>query len=157
MPTPMLNGLNILVVEDDPLNAEALTELLTILGAQIAAVFSRSSDTLQYFQRNSPDIVLLDYRLEDGTADAVIDDMRRRKLPFVVVSGCLAQQLPANLSPAITILKPYLVNTLLIAMAAALDEVDTEKICAVEKEQPLRAMTKINSRAGDFLPLQQAF
>lgn len=157
MSTLMLNGLNILVVEDDPLNAEALSELLKMLGAQEAHVQRNCGETLHYLRSNRPDIALLDYLLEGETAEAVIQDLRQRKLPYVVVTACAAQHLPAHLSPAHTISKPYMVNSLLIAVAAALDEVAAAQICAAQREKNLYAMKRIRDRAGDFVPLQRAF
>ena len=58
----------VLVVEDNPMNLEMLTEWLEISGYEVVAATSLAT-VRQAFQRRLPSIVLLDIRLgpEDGT------------------------------------------------------------------------------------------
>ena len=70
-----IGKINILIVEDDALQAEALALQLIALGYQIAAVAGSGEDAVRLAQGLSPDIVLMDVVLSgavDGIAAAKI-------------------------------------------------------------------------------------
>jgi PAS domain S-box-containing protein len=65
----------ILIVEDERVTAEDLRDILTELGYQVTAIVSNGADAIAQVETNSPDIALMDIRIQgemDGTAAALI-------------------------------------------------------------------------------------
>ena len=71
-----LEGLNILVIEDDEDTREVLTLGLNLYGARVTAV-SRASDALVSLERDRPDVILSDIGLPDEDGFALIRRVRR--------------------------------------------------------------------------------
>ncbi len=79
----------ILVVDDDTAQAEMMREFLRLSGFK---QIDRASDIHGFWQilsQHDYDIILLDYRLPDGTGLDVLDQMARRKrqIPVIMVTG----------------------------------------------------------------------
>ena len=71
-----LEGLSLLVVEDDEMTAEALQLALEAEGARVA-VACTIADGLACFREESPDAVLSDLRVSDGDGMSLVSDIRR--------------------------------------------------------------------------------
>jgi CheY-like chemotaxis protein len=80
-------NLRVLVVEDDPSSRRALTLLLQLKGFQTAHAATQAEAIGQL--RDNPICVLLDLMLPDGNGSAVLDHIRRHRLPIrvAVTSG----------------------------------------------------------------------
>ena len=91
----------ILVVEDDPLVAEAARGLLASWGMEVAvAMNGEGAMEAAAALSGEPDTVVADYRLPDGeTGLAVIETLRARfgaKLPAIVITGDISPSLQSE-------------------------------------------------------------
>jgi DNA-binding response OmpR family regulator len=60
---------------------------LTELGIEVAASLTSCAKALAWLEANTPDFVLLDYQLTDGPCLELARALKRRGLPFAVLSG----------------------------------------------------------------------
>jgi DNA-binding response OmpR family regulator len=77
----------VLLVEDEALIALALMDDLETAGYGVAGPFHRSSDTLDWLQRHTPDVAIIDIHLRDGSSVDLARVLRDRDVPFIVFSG----------------------------------------------------------------------
>jgi len=94
--TPAASFLQVLLVEDDPLDAALMERHLNgqaALGATIQLVDNRE-DFLRGLD-DSPDIILCDYQLNNFTGLDALRLMRDRQLdiPFILVSGTIGEEI----------------------------------------------------------------
>lgn len=83
-----LDGLRILVVEDEALIAMMLEDLLKQAGAIVLGPVNTAAQALTLVEQNSLDCAVLDYKLVDGSSVTVADALVKRDVPFVFASGC---------------------------------------------------------------------
>lgn len=102
-----LEGLRVLVVEDDRLQARALARMLVGLGCQVVGPSGRLAEALALAESAEIDCALLDVNLGDATSIAVAEALARRGRPFLFVTGYVAApQLPPHLMDVPRLLKP---------------------------------------------------
>ena len=103
-----LNGLTILVVEDNYLIGEDLRALLMSAGATAIGPVTSARAAIEMLVQTSIDGVLLDVDLGEGgnSADVAVE-LRRRCLPFVVVTGYDGSTIPSALKGGPWIQKPF--------------------------------------------------
>ena len=87
-----LNGVHILVVEDDDRTRRATARLLTDAGASVTTAAS-TADALKAFTASRPDIILSDIGLPDEDGYALLQKIRK------IESDQNANPAPANESP----------------------------------------------------------
>lgn len=111
---PRLNGIRILVVEDQYTIAAELTRLLEDLGAIVVGPFGRlelasaaSLDTSLQL-----DAAVLDINLHSEAVFPVAEILKRRAIPFVFASGYQASALPAAYRNEALVEKPVDANAL---------------------------------------------
>ena len=90
-----LNGLRVLVAEDNPWVAEQLSVILEEEGARLIGPCRSVAEALQILHGNRIDFILVDLGLADNVADALIVDAVDRKIPFAIITGYEA--LPSNI------------------------------------------------------------
>jgi CheY-like chemotaxis protein len=102
-----MSALRILVVEDEPLIAELLAEVLVGMGHAICAIVSTESDAVVAATRSRPDLMIVDHHLEQGSgAAAVTKILRSGYIPYVIASGDWSEA--RKLWPhAVVLRKPY--------------------------------------------------
>ena len=111
----------ILIVEDEVLVAMDLEDLLRDHHCEIVATVSTVAGAFAALRRSEPDMVILDLNLDGDTTLPVVEELHRRHIPFVVVSGYgeLSQAEPLLQSvPLVT--KPWNRDKLLCLLVAAL-------------------------------------
>jgi CheY-like chemotaxis protein len=81
-PAP-LHGLRILIVEDDPIIALDLAEMLQSAGAAVVGPTHTVARALRLIERQAIDAAVLDYRLERDTAILVGERLTRDGVPFL--------------------------------------------------------------------------
>jgi len=96
----MNNGLHILIVEDNPGDAELIAECL--LEAGLSFVHRRvetERDYLRELEEFKPDVILSDYRLPqfDGITALRLAFERYPFIPFIIVSGVLEDEMAVEL------------------------------------------------------------
>ena len=85
-----LDGLRILVVEDEALIAMMLEDVLKQSGAIVLGPVGTAAEALTLIEQSSLDCAILDYKLVDGSSLCVADALVKLDVPFVFASGCHA-------------------------------------------------------------------
>ncbi len=85
----MLQGRRILVVEDDFLVAQTLSDALQELGATVVGPIGWAGEATLFVQRHSADFdsALLDVNLHGETSYPVADALAERRVRFVFMTG----------------------------------------------------------------------
>lgn len=83
-------GETILVVEDNPMNMELITDILESQGYDVKQA-TTGADAIKFVQSNIPDMILMDIQLPglDGlTVTGIIkDDPRTREVPIIALTA----------------------------------------------------------------------
>jgi two-component SAPR family response regulator len=84
-----LNGLRILILEDEALLAMLLEDVLSELGCAIAGTFGQNNDALAFLSRHPTevDFGILDVNIAGQRSDPVAHEFDRLGLPFVFSTG----------------------------------------------------------------------
>jgi CheY-like chemotaxis protein len=82
-----LLGKRVLVVEDEPIVAMMLEDMLAALGAELAGSAASVEQALTLVERGALDAAVLDMNLNGERSHAVADALRRRAVPFVFATG----------------------------------------------------------------------
>lgn len=121
-----MNALNILIVEDDTIIAESISDSLRALGYTVLGV-CRSYDTaISFLQDNTPDFLLLDIGLSgkfDGIQLARYIT-RERYIPFIFITGkgdanSISRAL--EVQPLGYLVKPFNIDTLYASIEIAVN------------------------------------
>lgn len=82
-----LNGLRVLVVEDEFLAAKSLATSLQALGCTVVGPASTVEEALQLIKSEDVDAAILDINLSPGTSEPVARSLRYLNRPFVFITG----------------------------------------------------------------------
>ena len=77
----------VLVVENEPVTAMALSAELRDHGLEVAGPFARRADALAWLSKSQPDYAILDVGLDDGTSFEIARELYGRGVPFVFFPG----------------------------------------------------------------------
>ncbi len=84
----MLSGSQVLLVEDEPLVAEHIADLLSEAEAQVIGPFRTSGEARQVVRIGTKvDAALLDLNLADGSAAPLVEALRARGIATVIYTG----------------------------------------------------------------------
>lgn len=104
----MTGETQILVLEDEPLIAMDLEDLLIGKGYAVVGPFSAAAAALESLTQARPHTALLDIYLFNGTSFDVARELKRVGIPFAFMTGLVAPDLlPPDLQGSTIILKPY--------------------------------------------------
>lgn len=116
----MTGGMKILVLEDEPLIAMDLEDLLTSKGFMVIGPFFTAAAASDGLDQGSPQAALLDIHLMNETSFDLARELKRRGMPFAFMTGLVAPNLlPTDLLGSPIILKPYNEKELLAFLSAA--------------------------------------
>ena len=107
---------NILIVEDEPLLAYMLEELLTEEGFKIAGVATRLEMALTMIAAGGCDAAILDANLAGVSAAPAAAALTTRGVPFLVLSGYSPEQQKDAFPGARLLQKPCRPDTLIQAL-----------------------------------------
>jgi CheY-like chemotaxis protein len=94
-----LAGRKVLVVEDEFFVAEDLSELLRSAGAEIVGPVSTLPAALQLVERSiAPDAAILDINLAGEPVYALAEELERRGVPMMFLTGYAAENIPDRFS-----------------------------------------------------------
>jgi two-component system, response regulator PdtaR len=121
VPTANARALQVMVVEDEAINAMLLAEVLEGMGHEVCAIEATESDAVRSAARWRPDLMIVDATLSEGNGiSAVATILRSRHIPHLFVSGDISRV--AALRPeAVMLQKPFRVADLACAIQQALD------------------------------------
>lgn len=117
---PLLAGRRVLVVEDDYLFGIDLAGTLQSAGAEAVGPASSVAEALGMLNP-SPDVASLDVQLGDETSFPIADELARRGIPFVFVTGS-AHTIPASHGTRPICHKPAPGHAVMTALADALTQ-----------------------------------
>jgi|RhiMethySRZTD1v2_1073278.scaffolds.fasta_scaffold2281746_1 DNA-binding NarL/FixJ family response regulator len=97
----------VLVVEDEPLLAETLCDLLQDAGLEPVGPAATVAAALRLVAQDGIDAALLDIRLKRETSFPIAHVLRQRGIPWVFLTSYQQHQLPDDLGDALVIEKPF--------------------------------------------------
>lgn len=103
---PTLTGKRVLIVEDEPLIAMQLEEMLGEFGC-LCATAANVADGLEVLQKISFNAAFVDVNLNGAPSLPIAEVLRERGTPFVFVSGYGASEVPSEHAAAPLITKPF--------------------------------------------------
>lgn len=109
----------ILIVEDEPLLAIHLEDLLTDLGHRVIAIATRIDRALVLPRESEIDIAILDVNVAGSQSFGTADVLRERGIPFVFATGYGAEGLVEGYRQEPILQKPYEPDELERAIALA--------------------------------------
>lgn len=113
-----LQGLKVLVVEDEFLVASLIQDILENAGCIVAGPIPRVAAALDAAGREACDVAVLDVNLAGDRIDPVADALSRRNIPFVFVTGYTTGALPSAYAERPRICKPFKMAELLGALSS---------------------------------------
>ncbi len=116
MPTLNDRALRILIIEDEPLIALDLRDMLVDAGFEIAGIGETLAEALELVRSAAYDAVVMDANLAGISAGPAAVELTARGVPFVVVSGYTPDQQPDIMRAAPFIDKPCRPATLVQAL-----------------------------------------
>jgi CheY-like chemotaxis protein len=115
-----LKGRRVLVVEDDPMVAMLLVDMLDAIGCETVAVASRLEDALEKAQCLSFDLAILDVNLAGANTFHVAELLSKRAISFIFATGYGNVHLPADLANAPVLQKPFVERDVARALRRAI-------------------------------------
>lgn len=115
-----LEGMPVLVVEDETIIAMLLEDMVEDLGWSVAGRAARVAEALSMIDSTTCAVAILDVNLAGESIEPVACLLADRGIPFVVSSGYDSGSLPVVLQGRPFIQKPYQIDRLRDAVQAAL-------------------------------------
>jgi CheY-like chemotaxis protein len=98
---------NVLVVDDEPLIAMLIEDMLTDLGCRVVGPAYGLSDAMKLASESEIDWAVLDVHLDGANTTPVAQVLRERKIPFAFVSGWAGKELEGPYGDAPVLQKPF--------------------------------------------------
>lgn len=117
-----LAGLDFLVVEDEPLIAFEVSDLLEDAGARVVGTPGTLSEAEEAVATLDFDVAILDGNLQGQPVDGIAAALDRRGIPFLFVSGYGPEHLPTEYCERPLLNKPFNRNSLLERVSGLLSE-----------------------------------
>jgi CheY-like chemotaxis protein len=114
-----LTGLKVLVVEDNGLEALAMEAVLKAAEVEVVGVVATVQKALALAANAEMDAVLLDVNLHGEMAYPVADRLLARGIPFVLVTGYAAREIPMRYFSHALCSKPWSAERLLKHLSQA--------------------------------------
>lgn len=111
-------GRRLLLVEDEPLVAMMLQDMLGEAGYAVIGPIGQLDSAIEAAQQSAIDVALLDVNLMGKHVYPVAAVLAARGIPFLFMSGYGDGSLPPEYAGRPTVAKPYKMNALLDALAA---------------------------------------
>jgi CheY-like chemotaxis protein len=123
--TAGLEGVKVLVVEDEFLVAALIEDMLESAGCVISGPIPRVAEALKAAEGETYDAAILDINLGGVRIDPVADLLAQREVPFIFVTGYAAGALPAAHAERPRLRKPFKMADLLDALSSILPQSKT--------------------------------
>jgi len=117
-----LDGLRVLVVEDEALIAMLIEDTLADLGCLVVGVAPTLEEALQRISSLTFDAAILDVNLNGDDSYPAAMDLARRRIPFVFSTGYGAVAIPEPLKGVPFVVKPFEASDLERVLTAVLQE-----------------------------------
>ncbi|MCK0098193.1 response regulator [Qipengyuania sp. S6317L1] len=115
-------GQRILIAEDEAILAYDLAETFEAAGFRVEGPHPGVSDAMLAFQKEKPDLAILDVELSDGNVFSFARKLKDEDVPVVFHTGSLSQkEIAARFPEAVVRIKPCPPTSMLNAVEEALD------------------------------------
>ena len=121
MASSMIARKRVLIVEDESIIAMMLECELNDGGCDVVGPVPSVEDALRLIDKERLDCALLDYRLVDETSGRIASVLAERNIPFLLMTGHCASDLPSELRDKTLLQKPVTGAALRAALEAILD------------------------------------
>jgi CheY-like chemotaxis protein len=111
----------ILIVEDEPLIALMLADMLADLGFDVAASVTQVPEALSIIEKLTIDVALLDVNIGTQKIDPVADLLAARGTPFIFTTGYGNSGVPANHAGRAILQKPFHIDELANVLRSVVD------------------------------------
>lgn len=115
-----INGIKILVVEDQSLIALDMENTLRRFGAEHINLASSAPEAFEMIKRSKPNLAILDFNLRDSTSENIAELLLELKIPFLFTTGYSDRVLIPEKLRDITIVRKPISDS---AIAAAINSV----------------------------------
>lgn len=115
-----LQGLRVLVVEDEALVSMLLEDTLTDLGCRMVSIATSLSDAMNTAASSDYDAVVLDVNLHGEHTFPVAELLAEKGIPFIFSTGYGAAGIPETFQHVPILQKPFQEHDLKKALSAAL-------------------------------------
>jgi DNA-binding response OmpR family regulator len=105
--TAALEGIRVLVVEDEFLVATLIEDMLEAAGCVVLGPIPRVAEALNAVDQGTYDAAVLDVNLGGDRIDPVADALSRRNVPFAFVTGYGTGALPREYADRPRLCKPF--------------------------------------------------
>ena len=117
-----LKGRTVLVVEDQPIMAMTIEEMLRALGCSVVWHASGITDALAMMRSQRPDCAVVDLYLAGDLAYPIARWLDSERIPFVFLKGYGRRAILSDWASRPSVQKPFSVRTLQAKLEAALDQ-----------------------------------
>ncbi len=97
----------VLIVEDNPLLAMELIELVEEIGGVTALCTSNIRGAKRFLTEHRVDVALLNIQMEEGNTFAVADELKRLGIPWIFISGYVEDVLEGRYADVPFVSKPF--------------------------------------------------
>ncbi|HEY8247240.1 MAG TPA: response regulator [Hyphomicrobium sp.] len=119
--TEVLTGKRVLVLEDEPLIAMVLVDILEEAGCTVVGPAHDAEQAARLIAESSIDVAVLDVNLGSGhTSACIADSLKGAGTPFIFATGYGEMGLRSTDRDTLRVDKPYFAPTILATVAAAL-------------------------------------
>jgi DNA-directed RNA polymerase specialized sigma24 family protein len=101
---------DILIIEDEPLIALDIEQIVTDLGHQVTGIARTHREAVDLYKRTSPGMILADIQLADGSSgiDAINDILKIASIPVIFITAFPERLLTGERAePTFLVTKPY--------------------------------------------------
>ena len=119
--TVALEGVRVLIVEDEYLVAVLIEKILESAGCIVIGPIPRLSEALDAARHDNCDAAVLDVNLAGERINPVADALSERNVPFLFVTGYGASALPSEYAERPRLCKPFRMAELLGALASVVN------------------------------------
>lgn len=103
----MTKRVTVLVLEDEPIVAFALEDMLFELGFEEVRLAYTLEAALHHLEARVPDIAILDVNIRGQRSYGVADKLKDARIPFIFATGYGRAEHPESLQATPTLTKPY--------------------------------------------------
>ncbi len=117
-----LNGLRVLIVEDEMLVAMLIEEYLLEMGCEVALSARRIAKAFKGLQTSRIDVAVLDVNVAGESISQLVDVLDQRGIPFIFASGYGARGVDSRWGGSPVLQKPFTEADLRAALLTVLDK-----------------------------------
>ena len=122
-----LNGIGILIVEDDYYQATDAREVIEAAGGKVFGPFGTADAARASLKTDGADLAVIDINLGDGPAFDLARHLKSAKLPFLFATGYDQAAVPDDLTAIVRLEKPFRPVELINAALSVLQKVDVRE------------------------------